>query len=63
MALQFYLSFVAALTQNNKDKADIALDDTEMTRNQYGESRQPTTFYAQLELCNTCFCHVSGHSD
>lgn len=46
MALQFYLSFVAALTQNNKDKADIALDDTEMTRNQYGESRQPTTFYA-----------------
>lgn len=35
--ITFRFIIVLALTQNNKDKADIALDDTEMNKNLYGE--------------------------
>lgn len=36
---RFVLDFLPALTQNNKDKADIALDDTETNKNNlYGKN-------------------------
>lgn len=51
---RFVLDFLPALTQNNKDKADIALDDTETNKNNlYGK-------YLECVFHGTCSMEPSS---